>query len=49
MVFNKIDLIDEYKIEELKAKYTENNDILFISVHDELGLEELKLEIVKNL
>jgi 50S ribosomal subunit-associated GTPase HflX len=36
MVFNKIDLIDEDKIEGLKAKYTKNNDILFISVHDEL-------------
>ena len=49
MVFNKIDLIDEDKIEELKTKYTKNNDILFISVHDELWLEELKLELAKNL
>lgn len=49
MIFNKIDLIDENKLEELKNKYAKNNDTLFISVHDELGLEELKLEIAKNL
>lgn len=49
MVFNKIDLINKEKIEEIKNKYAKNSDILFISVHDQLGLEELKLEIAKNL
>ena len=49
MVFNKIDLINKDKIEEIKNKYAKNNDILFISVYDQIGLEELKLEIAKNL
>ncbi len=48
MIFNKIDLINKNKLSELKKTYWKNNPI-FISVHNETGLEELKQEIAKNL
>jgi len=48
MVFNKIDLIDEKKLLELKEKYSEFNP-LWISVHAWIGLEELKDKIIEEL
>ena len=48
MVFNKIDLIDENKLTDLKEIYSEFNP-LFISIHAWIGLEELKERIVKEL
>lgn len=41
LVFNKIDLIDESRLKELKETY-KNYDSVFISIIDEIGLEELK-------
>ena len=51
IIFNKIDLIDKNKIKKLKEKYwkDKDNDILFISVHNELGLEKLKKTLVENI
>lgn len=42
MVFNKIDNISEKRFEQLKEKYPEENNH-WISVHEEIGLEELKV------
>lgn len=47
MIFNKIDLIDELRLKELKNIYWEENPI-FISVHKEIWLEEIKNSIIKN-
>jgi GTP-binding protein HflX len=47
MIFNKIDLIDELRLKELKNIYWEENPI-FISVHKEIWLEEIKDSIIKN-
>lgn len=48
LVFNKIDLIDNDKIEELKSMFS-NNDKVFVSVKNNIGLEELKNLIAKNV
>jgi len=48
MVFNKIDLIDQDKLNELKNTYKDQNTI-FISVRDEIWLEDLKWIIAKNI
>lgn len=45
MVFNKIDLIDQNKLSEIKETY-KDEDCIFISVHNEIGLENLKDKIV---
>lgn len=45
MVFNKIDLIDQDKLSEIKEIY-KDEDCVFISVHDEIWLEDLKDKIV---
>ena len=48
MVFNKIDLIDDLKLKELKTVYWKENPI-FISVQKEIWLEDLKKSMIKNL
>lgn len=48
MVLNKIDLIDDNKLKELKEKY-KKFDPIFISVHQETGIEELKEKIIQQL
>lgn len=45
LVFNKIDLIDESRLKELKETY-KNYDSVFISIVDEIGLEDLKDRII---
>ena len=45
LVFNKIDLIDESRLKELKETY-KNYDSVFISIIDEIGLEDLKDRII---
>jgi 50S ribosomal subunit-associated GTPase HflX len=45
MVLNKIDLIDQDKLSTIKETY-KDDDCIFISVHDEIGLEDLKNKIV---
>ena len=47
-VFNKIDWLSEDYIKELKEKFEDLNPI-FISAWKNIGIEELKKEIVKNL
>lgn len=44
LVFNKIDLIDESRLKELKETYR-HEDSIFISIVEEIGLEELKDKI----
>lgn len=46
-VFNKIDLIDKEKMEELQENFSELNPI-FISTYSWSGVENLKKEILKN-
>lgn len=48
MVFNKIDLIDEKKLQELKNTYKDEISI-FISVCDEIWLEDLRNQIAKMI
>ena len=48
MVFNKIDLIDKDRLNELKNTYKNQNPI-FISVRDEVWLEDLKNQIAKMI
>lgn len=48
MVFNKIDLIDDNKLKELKNTYKDELCV-FISVHDEIGLENLRNQIAKMI
>lgn len=48
MVFNKIDLVDEKRVLELKKMYAWN-DMVFVSVRDELGLDDLKEVLVHNI
>ena len=48
MVFNKIDLIDQDKLNELKNTYKDENPI-FISVRDEIWLDDLKWIIAKMI
>ncbi|MCK9466821.1 MAG: GTPase HflX [Candidatus Absconditabacterales bacterium] len=45
LVFNKIDLINENKLSEIKKIYIKE-DCVFISVRDEIGLENLKNKII---
>jgi small GTP-binding protein len=45
-VLNKIDLLDEQKIKEIKSKY---KDMILISVNNGIGLKELKDAIIENL
>ena len=45
LVFNKIDLIDENKLSEIKKIY-KKEDCVFISVRDEIWLENLKNKII---
>ncbi len=47
-VFNKIDWLDELKLEFLKEKFTYLNPI-FISAQNKIGLDNLKEVIIKNL
>ncbi len=47
-VFNKIDLIDEEKLNELKQKFLDKKHI-FISTHKKLNIEELKVMIGREL
>lgn len=46
-VFNKIDLINDEKILELKTKFSDLNPI-FISTYSARGIDKLKNEILKN-
>ena len=46
--FNKIDLIDEEKLNELKQKFLDKKHI-FISTHKKLNIEELKVMIGREL
>ena len=48
LLFNKIDLLNEEQIQTLKEKYTDE-DTCFISVKDNIGLEELKQLLVDKL
>ena len=48
LVFNKIDLIDEEKLNELKEMFPDE-DKVFISVKSNIWLEELKNLIAKNV
>ena len=48
LVFNKIDLIDEEKLAELKELFPDE-DKAFISVKGNIGLDELKNLIAKNV
>ncbi len=48
MVLNKIDLIDDNKLKELKERY-KKFDPIFISVHQEIGIEKLKEKIIQQL
>jgi len=48
LVFNKIDLVNNDKIEELKSMFPDN-DKVFVSVKNNIGLEELKNLIAKNV
>jgi GTP-binding protein HflX len=48
LVFNKIDLVSPEKLEELKAKFTENTP-LWISIQSEMGLDTVKDRIISNL
>lgn len=48
MVFNKTDLISQDRLEKLKKEYKEF-DPIFISVHKEIWIENLKNVIAKNL
>jgi GTP-binding protein HflX len=48
LVFNKIDLIDEEKLNELKEMFPDENKV-FISVKNNIWLEELKNLIAKNV
>ncbi|HKL44014.1 MAG TPA: hypothetical protein VJ892_01915, partial [Candidatus Absconditabacterales bacterium] len=48
MVFNKIDLIDDKKLNEIKQNYKEFNPV-FISIHKEVGIENLKEKITNFL
>ena len=48
MVFNKIDLIDEKKLSELKNTYADM-DPVWISVHEDIGLDGVKEVILGNL
>ncbi len=48
LVFNKIDLVDESKIKELKSMFPDN-DKVFVSVKNNIGLEELKKVIAQNV
>ena len=48
LVFNKIDLIDEEKLNELKELFP-NEDKVFISVKWNIGLDELKNLIAKSV
>jgi 50S ribosomal subunit-associated GTPase HflX len=45
MVFNKIDLINEDKLEELKKKF-HDHDCIWISVYDGRWIEELKEKLL---
>lgn len=44
MVFNKIDLLADKELSDIKEKYADENSI-FISIHKEIGLEDLKNKI----
>ena len=46
LVFNKIDLVDAEKIEELKSTFSDDEKV-FISVKEEKGLEDLKQILIK--
>jgi GTP-binding protein HflX len=48
LLFNKIDLLNEEQIQTLKEKYSDE-DTCFISVKDNIGLEELKQLLVDKL
>jgi 50S ribosomal subunit-associated GTPase HflX len=48
LVFNKTDLIDEEKLAELKKLFP-NEDKAFISVKNNIWLDELKYLIAKNV
>ncbi len=48
MVFNKIDLIDDKKLNEIKQNYKEFNPV-FISIHKEVWIENLKEKITNFL
>ena len=48
MVFNKIDLIDEDSLNKLKERY-KGNEMVFVSVRDDIGLDSLKDVIVDNI
>jgi GTP-binding protein HflX len=48
LVFNKIDLIDEEKLNELKELFPDEDNV-FISVKRNIWLEELKNLIAKNV
>jgi GTP-binding protein HflX len=48
LVFNKIDLIDEEKLNELKEMFPDE-DKVFISVKSNIWLEELKNLVAKNV
>lgn len=48
LVFNKIDLIDEEKKSELLEMFSDE-DMVFVSVKDNIWLEELKQLIAKNV
>jgi len=48
MVFNKIDLLDQEKLKKLKQEYSKLNPV-WISVKDNIWLENLKQEVVKYL
>lgn len=48
MLFNKIDLVSKKRLQEIKKKYAQK-DSIFISVHNEIWLEELKESLIENI
>jgi len=48
MVFNKIDLIDKKKLKELKSLFN-GKDVVWVSVYDQSGIDELKKMIQAKL
>ncbi len=48
MVFNKIDMLDKHQLEELKKHFPQEENV-WISVKDKIGLDELKKVIIDNV
>ncbi|MDR2189882.1 MAG: hypothetical protein LBP53_01510 [Candidatus Peribacteria bacterium] len=45
-MFNKIDLVDNARLEELQAAFSDDENV-FVSVKEGKGLEELKQLLIK--